>query len=258
MSPVQHGIILAAGRGSRLGAMTEALPKGLVDLGGRPLLNWQIDALRQSGLTDLGIVRGYRAEALTFPGMQTFENPRWQQTQMVRSLACASDWLEQYPCLLSYADILTSAACLRALAECPGELVISSNQGWRALWQARFADPLADAESFKTNGQGQLQEIGARAKTLDEIEGQYMGLLKITPQAWKWIADLLAELEPEQADRLDMTSLLQTLLQRGYPVQVLPVNAPWLEIDTCEDLAYYQQCLNNGKLTLPMQDPVLW
>ncbi len=258
MSSIQHGLILAAGRGSRLGAMTDALPKGLVELGGRPLLNWQIDALRQSGLTHLGIVRGYRAESLTFPGLQTFENPRWQQTQMVRSLACARDWLQQYPCLLSYADILTSAACLRALADCPGELVISSNLGWRALWQARFADPLADAESFKTNGQGQLHEIGARAKTLDEIEGQYMGLLKITPKAWQWIADVLAELEPEQADRLDMTRLLQALLQRGYPVQVVPVNAPWLEIDTREDLAYYQQCLNNGKFTLPMQDPVLW
>lgn len=252
MNIPQHALILAAGRGSRLGEMTEALPKGLVELGGRPLLHWQMDALRQAGIQELGIVRGYRAEALDLAGVQTFDNPRWQQTQMVQSLACAAEWLETFPCLLSYADILTSAACLAALAEAPGELVISSNQNWRALWQARFADPLSDAESFKTNGQGQLLEIGSRAHSLDEIEGQYMGLLKITPVAWGWIAATLAAMPPVQADRLDMTSLLMALLQQGYPVQVLAVDAPWLEIDTPEDLALYRQHLTEGQLVLPM------
>ncbi|MGE3728710.1 MAG: phosphocholine cytidylyltransferase family protein [Candidatus Sericytochromatia bacterium] len=258
MSVLQHALILAAGRGSRLGEMTEALPKGLVELGGRPLLHWQIDALRQAGLTELGIVRGYRAEALNLPQVHNFENPRWAQTQMVQSLACAEEWLTRYPCLLSYADILTSSACLKSLAASEGELVISSNLGWRSIWQARFADPLSDVESFKTNGQGQLLEIGAKASHLAEIEGQYMGLLKITPLAWSWITALLTKLEPEQADRLDMTSLLQALLKQGYPVQVMAVNEPWLEIDTPEDLALYRQSLQDGKLSLPMSGPVLW
>ncbi|PIQ27989.1 nucleotidyl transferase [bacterium (Candidatus Blackallbacteria) CG17_big_fil_post_rev_8_21_14_2_50_48_46] len=247
-----RAIILAAGRGSRLGAMTEALPKGLVELGGKPLLSWQIAALREGGCEQIGIVKGYRSECLDLPETTGFFNPRWQTTQMVKSLVCAADWLREAPCLISYADILTTSVCIQRLIQAPGALVISSNTQWRRLWEARFADPLADAETFRSNGAGCLTEIGQRATALEQIEGQYMGLLKITPLAWGWIEAALEALSQEAADRLDMTSLLQLLLRRQHEISVLPVAEPWLELDTPEDLRLYQDWLVRGELALPL------
>ena len=68
-------IILAAGRGSRMKKLTDELPKCLVELRGKTLLDWQLEALRAAGITEIAIVTGYKREMLTNRGMFDFHNP---------------------------------------------------------------------------------------------------------------------------------------------------------------------------------------
>src|SRR5580698_7533591 len=122
---VMRGLILAAGRGSRMGTLGDDRPKCMVELDGRPLLDRQIAALRRGGVNEIGIVRGYRAEVLNFPGLVYFDNPRWAQTNMVMSLTAAASWLRTGPVIVSYADIFYRGDVVHALAQQPGALVIS-------------------------------------------------------------------------------------------------------------------------------------
>ena len=87
-------IILAAGRGTRMKALTEEKPKCLVELDGQSLLEKQLNALRQAGIEDIAIVTGYRRELLIPFNLVEFHNPRWAETNMVTSLACAEQWLQ--------------------------------------------------------------------------------------------------------------------------------------------------------------------
>ena len=103
---------------------------------------------------------------------------------MVTSLAAAAPWLEAGPVIVSYADIFYRRELVRNLTATAGDLVIAYDRQWRALWRRRFADPLADAETFRADASGRLAEIGSKTTSIDEIEGQYMGLLKFTPRAW--------------------------------------------------------------------------
>src|SRR5713226_6055295 len=146
---MMRAVILAAGRGSRMGALGDDRPKCLVELEGRPLLDRQIAALRRGGVDEIGIVRGYRAEMLNFPGLSYFDNERWGQTNMVMSLAAAATWLHSGTVIVSYADIFYRGELVRALANVSAPLVISYDRAWRHLWTRRFVDPLSDAESFR-------------------------------------------------------------------------------------------------------------
>ncbi len=246
-----RGLILAAGRGSRMGPLSDQRPKCLVELAGKPLIERQIAALRRGGVNEIAAVRGYRAEMIDFPGLIYFSNERWSDTNMVVSLATAASWLLTGPVIVSYGDIFYRSELVRGLAAAPGQLVITYDRAWRGLWTRRFADPLADAETFRTDASGRLLEIGGKTKRIDDIEGQYMGLLKFTPPAWSKAEALLDALDPAVRDRLDLTGLLRRLLnEEKVPIQTFGTDGNWGEIDNPDDVALYQNMIEAGELVL--------
>ncbi len=245
-----RGVILAAGRGSRLGALSDDRPKCMVELASKPLIQRQIAALRRGGVSSIGIVRGYLGHRIDIQDVTFFENPRWAETNMVMSLVAASSWLQLDSVLISYADIFYGHAVVRDLAASSGDLVVAYDRGWRSLWSRRFADPLSDAETFRTDARGNLLEIGKRTTRIEEIEGQYMGLLRFTPKAWRAVEALLAAKDAKARDKMDMTSLLGALLDSGFPIGTLGISGSWGEIDSSDDLELYEKMIREGELCL--------
>lgn len=240
-----HAIVLAAGRGSRLGALTEAKPKGMVPLLGRPLLQWSADALRRAGITQLTHIGGYAADILRAEGFDVRENPRWAETNMVRSLMVAAPILAQHRCVISYSDIVYRAAHVRALMAADADIAITYDSAWYDLWKDRLDDPLSDAETFRAE-QGWLKEIGAKPDALAQVQGQFMGLLHTTPEGWERIAAYLASCEDNVIDKLDMTRLLSLLLQRGEKIAAIEITGGWCEIDSPSDLALAERAARQG------------
>jgi len=158
---------------------------------------------------------------------------------MVTSLLNASAWLEHETCIVSYSDIVYSSSAVRSLQATTGDIAISYDPNWLELWQLRFEQPLSDAESFRVSN-GLLFEIGAQPDSLDQVEGQYMGLLKITVEGWSQISGYMASLPMHEQKRLDMTSLLQRMLTQGKIINTVPIKDRWFEVDSVSDLACYE------------------
>lgn len=227
------GLILAAGRGSRMLQLTGDRPKCFVELHGRPLVEWQLGALREAGIEDVAIATGYRNDAFTRTDVGYIHNPRWADTNMVATLACARDWLLSDTCIVSYSDIVFKPEIVTKLMQSTAEVAMTYDTDWLSQWSARFDDPLSDAETFRLNKDGTLREIGKKPSSLADIEGQYMGLLRFTPAGWRQVEQFLAG---KNVDRLDMTSLLNGLLEGGHQVHAVPVSGGWFEVDSARDL----------------------
>jgi choline kinase len=254
---MMRAVILAAGRGSRMGHLSDDRPKCLVEFEGQPLIERQIAALRRGGVDEIGVVRGYRAETIDFPGLFYFANERWAETNILMSLAAAAPWLRSEPVIVSYADIFYRSELVRGLAAAPGQLVVTYDRAWRRLWTRRFADPLADAETFRINAAGQLLEIGGKTTRIEDIEGQYMGLFKFTPPAWSAVEALLSTLDEAICNRLDVTGLLRRLLaQNEVPIGTFGTEGQWGEIDNPEDVALYRKMVKEGELLLEGELPL--
>jgi L-glutamine-phosphate cytidylyltransferase len=246
-----RALILAAGRGSRMGSLVADRPKCLVEFEGSPLLERQIAALRSGGADEIGVVRGYRAETIDLPGLFYFNNERWAETNMVMSLSTAASWLRSGPLIVSYADIFYRSDLVRGLAAASGELVITYDRAWQSLWTRRFNDPLADAETFRVDDAGRLLEIGGKTIRIAEIEGQYMGLLKFTPAAWGAVEKMLSALDGATRDRLDMTGLLRRLLSEDQlAINTFATEGQWGEIDNPDDIKVYEEMVKAGELVL--------
>ena len=232
------GIILAAGRGSRMGALTQDQPKCRTLLHDKELIQWQLDALTGASIQEIAIVRGYLAETFDFE-LTYFENKRWSETNMVMSLNSAREWLDSYTCVTSYSDIVYSADAVKRLIDADGDIVMTYDPNWKDLWLMRFEDPLLDAETFRMEGD-RVVEIGNRASSIEEIEGQYMGLVKYTPKGWTQVAEYLNNFSQDELDKLDMTTLLQGIIDSGVVVNTVPIQDKWFEVDSETDLRSYE------------------
>jgi len=244
-------IILAAGRGRRMGQVTQEKPKCMTVFNGKPLIEWQLEALQASGVEDIAIVRGYRGQQLAEYTSIFFENRRWAKTNMVCSLMCATEWLERFTCIVTYSDIFYNATAVQVLRKCSAELSITYDPDWLALWLRRFDEPLDDAESFVLDDLGYLKAIGQPAKSVEDIQGQYMGLIKFTPTGWSKVTKFLDGLSRQEIDRLDMTALLSSLIYNGVTISAVPVVGPWGEVDSETDLRTYEDMIADGDLVFP-------
>ena len=231
-------IILAAGRGSRMNKLTEEKPKCLLEVGGLTLLSRQKYALREAGITDIGIVTGYKRELLSDPTLTEFYNDRWHETNMVSSLEKASSWLSNYESVVSYSDIYYQSDAVKLLINSTAEITITYDLNWQEKWTKRFVNPLDDAESFLIDKSGKILEIGKKSTDVNSIQGQYMGLLKFTPRGWKILQNFRATLDPLKADKMHMTRTLQALIESGAVIKGIPYSGRWGEYDSPEDLNY--------------------
>ena len=234
-------IILAAGKGTRLRPYTLDRPKCLVEVDGHSLLDRQLAVLATEAIHPIVLVGGYRVEMLNRPGIQLRVNPAYAETNMVWTLFCAEDDLEG-DVLLCYGDIVYSQEILQAILASKADIAVAIDLDWESYWRARNEDPLDDAETLKLAPDGRIYEIGQKPEKLDEIEGQYMGLIKLSSDGIKILkevfhdADKNGSLLGKSVQNAYMTDLLQAIINSGFPVHAVPVEGGWVEVDTVSDL----------------------
>lgn len=244
-------IILAAGQGTRLQPLTDGLPKGMVQLHGRPLLEWQVDAVRRAGARKIVIVTGYEADKVDLPGVTCVHNARFAETNMIASLMAARSYFGD-GFVLAYSDIVYEPHVLRCVLESEADVGCVVDHGWESYWEARFGDPLEDAETLRLDGD-RIIEVGQPPSSIDEIEGQFVGLVGFRPHGIALLDSTVEESYvlaeqgenldggPRSADQLYTTDILQAFIRRGLAPVQLPVNGSWLEIDDLRDHALAEQ-----------------
>ncbi len=241
-----RAIILAAGEGVRLRPHTLDRPKCLVELRGRALLRWQLSVLEDNSITDITIVTGYRADQVEALGYETLNNPDYATTNMVTTLMCAVDHFDGNDDLLVlYGDIVYEPSVLQALCANKHSLSTTIDRQWKRLWTLRSDDPLNDAETLKVAANGNIIELGKKTTSYADIQGQYMGLIKVQADFAPKLVEIYESLSPDESyDGKDLrniytTSFLQKIIDLGFPLNAAFVDGGWLEVDTADDLELY-------------------
>lgn len=246
-------VIVAAGRGERMGDLTAKRPKCMISFCGRPLIEWQLAALRAAGLKDITIVGGYLASQIQTQGARLVTNLEWADTNMVFSLMCARDvFLSGAPVVVAYADLVYRPQLLSALTSSDIPVSTVVDRKWHDLWRIRFSDPLDDAETLRLSDQGKIIEIGGKPDRLEEIEGQYIGLTHFSPEGARQFAEThlsIGQWEEGKSPRdCYFTDVLRALISRGVPISAVVTESGWLEFDSAEDVAAYQDLLGRNEL----------
>ena len=231
-------IILAAGEGTRLRPYTDDRPKCLVEVNGTSLLDRQLAVLKSEFIKSITLIGGYRSDMLKRKNIRLRINKDYAVTNMVWTLFCAEDELEG-DVIISYGDIVYSHEILETLLRSKADIAVVIDKDWESYWRARNENPLDDAETLKLAKDGRILEIGQKPKTITEIEGQYMGLMKFSAQGIQTLKKTFHDtksLGGKPLEKAYMTDLLQAVIDSGKPVTSVVVHGGWVEVDTVSDL----------------------
>ena len=225
-------IILAAGVGKRLLAVSGGRPKCLVEIGGKSLLVRLIEGLAEAGVREAVVVTGFGAETVqvavgTAVGgvrVRCIVNPRFREGAIL-SLWAARDWLSG-PVLVMDADVLCPADMLGRLVRSP--------QPNCFLLDASVEN--TGEEQMLLTTDGRVRDIVRGGAPGYELAGESVGFLKLSAAAASLLRDLLAERVARGDTGIEHEEVYPDLLAR-VPVGYERVDGmPWTEIDFPEDI----------------------
>src|ERR1700735_5182010 len=174
-------IVIGAGRGSRLGPETDEIPKALVPVMGRPMLEWILEALAAGGLArkDVVYICGYRAEVVRscYPEFTFVENRDWEKNNILASLLCARDHLAG-GFVSSYADIVYRGSSVTKAGASPHDKVLVCDTDWRRRYVGRTQHPESDAEKMRAE-ETRVVELSRRIPS-ETASGEFIGVTKFT------------------------------------------------------------------------------
>jgi len=241
-------IIIGAGRGSRLRHLTEEIPKTLVPILGRPMLDGILEALAAGGLRppEVVFICGYLADTIKarYPDLDYVENPEWERNNILASLLYARDRMAG-GFVSTYADIVYRPEVVAALVQSPHDLTVVCDTAWRRRYVGRSQHPETDAEKLRAEGD-RVVEMSRRLAS-EAASGEFIGVMKASPAGAARLGRAFDAARAEFAgkvfregrtfEKAYLIDLLQHMLERGEVIHRIDTDGGYMEIDTLEDAA---------------------
>ena len=250
-----RAIILAAGSGLRLGQHTKDIPKALLDLNGKSILERQISLLREHGVNEIFVVTGYKREKHILKDIEYIFNPRYSETEQLASMMVARTKIFD-DVLVIFGDIIFDSQILQQILASNDDIAIAIDLDWEKSYNERPDNPKLLADKVLIN-QKKILQISAKETSLDiknQGVGEFLGIIKLSGNGSKIIIKKYEELEKSHVGRFHdanslekakLVDILQELIDSKIEISPITIGGKWCEIDTPKDLERARKIFQN-------------
>ena len=242
MTEINKAVVLAAGRGTRMRELTAEVPKPMIEVRGKPVLQHIVEGLQHAGIRECLLVVGYRADAVqNFFGNGSRYNVGIQYaTQKVqdgtgRVVDLGRNFVGNSPFILSYGDILVDPANYKPVANLPGNI--------EAIVTVTRGEDVSKGGAVFVNDRMELLDIREKSDRWsvsprrDAVPFYNAGLYAFRPS----IFEFTAKLQPSPRGEYELTDAIRDLAQSGKKVQALELTGEWADVRDPEILARLNQ-----------------
>ena len=229
---IEKAILLAAGRGSRLGALTATTPKPLLDVAGRPIIVRILDGLIAAGIRDFAIITGYLAETLeaglgngTQSGVRITYFRQASLDGTARALLLAREWVGEERFFAGWGDILVERPNYR-------NLVKGSRLADAAIAVNEVDDPSTGGAVYVDEDFRVTRIVEKPPRGTSATRWNNAGLSILGAEIWPAINAL----EPSPRGEYELPAAVAALVNEGLEVRAVPIEGPWFDIGTPENL----------------------
>jgi len=233
MTKIDKAVLLAAGRGTRMRELTADLPKPMIEVRGKPVLQHIVEGLRDAGVREFLIIIGYRADSVrNFFGDGSRYNACVQYaTQLVqdgtgRVVDLAHNFAAQSPFVLSYGDILVDPANYKRLVDLADDV--------EATISVKRGEDVSKGGAAFLNERMELVDLREKSGPGDASSPWYnAGIYAFRPS----IFEFTAKLKPSPRGEFELTDAVRDLGRSGKKVQALELTGEWADVRDPEILA---------------------
>jgi dTDP-glucose pyrophosphorylase len=233
MTKIDKAVLLAAGRGTRMRELTADLPKPMILVRGKPVLQHIIEGMRDAGVKEFLIVVGYRAEVVkefftdgTPYGIEIDYVTQVVQDGTGRVVELARDFAATLPFLLGYGDILVDPRNYKAIVDLADDV--------EAIISVKRGEDMSKGGAVFLNEQMELVDLREKPKPGEPTSPWYnAGLYAFRPG----IFEFTAKLRPSLRGEYELTDAVRELAQSGKKVKALELVGEWADVRDPEILA---------------------
>ena len=246
-------IVIAAGEGSRMGKLTKNIPKPLVLVNGKSIIERQLSILKQNGILDIIIITGPHHEKFNFKNVVYVNDLDYKKHDTLSSLITARDYMND-EIIITYADQIFDEKIMESINNFSGDIGIAVDLDWEKNYVNRDQHPKSEAENVLING-NEILELRKNISECKENEkiGECLGLMKFSRKASKVFLDKYSELEISHQGKFHnapslekalISDMIQELIDSEINVEPIYVSGKWCEIDTPQDLEIARKLLS--------------
>src|SRR6266487_170219 len=233
MSKIDKAVILAAGRGTRMRELTADLPKPMIEVRGKPVLQHIVEGLRDAGVRKFLIIVGYRADAVQnfFGDGSRFKIDIEYATQVTqdgtgRVVDLAKNFVAKLPFVLAYGDILIDPANYKR--------IVDLADGIEALISVTRGEDVSKGGAVFVNDKMELMDLREKPKPGESTSPWYNAGLYAFRSS---IFNFTAKLKPSPRGEYELTDAIRELARSGSKVQALELTGEWADVRDPEILA---------------------
>jgi choline kinase len=237
------GVIIAAGAGTRLKDLTRDIPKPLINVRGKPLIEYTLQAFIETGFKKLGIVLGHKGHLLQRHlgdgsryniRIEYLPNDNYWRGNATSISACRS-FIGHEPFIVSVADHMISPEIL--------QLLLESYKAYHTLCvdrQKRIFLQINDATKVWVNESGFVERIGKKLQHCNAID---TGVFLFRPGIFEHISAY------PHKDRCSITRIVMHMIASGHLISTCDVSGSfWFDVDTQDDLRDAQSVMRQRML----------
>jgi choline kinase len=240
-------IVIGAGRGRRLMPTTADVPKCFAEVAGKRLLDWAVEACAASGLDRICFIGGYQIERVkdAYPSFTYRYNPDWDRTNILASLFCAADVMDE-GFICCYSDVLFTPDIIARLATATEDMALGVDTAWLERYAHRSNHPPDDAEKV-TVANGCVTWVDRKIPER-EAYGEYIGVAKFSTAGAERLRECYSRRREQFAGRpwRDARNfenaykilLFQDMIEQGERFAHVDTPGGYIEVDTQQDFDY--------------------
>jgi phosphoenolpyruvate phosphomutase len=235
-------IIVAAGHDRRIEPLNEDIPKCMLDVKGKTILDMQIENLRSCGINDIIIIKGYKQETIDVPNAKYYLNSDFENTGIVSSLFFAENEMNS-DFIFLYSDIIFDKKILERLLKDKSDICLVVDLDWQERYKKIGIQPSGEVELVEVRN-NKITNIGKNFNDKN-IHGEFIGLAMFSKKGATILKNCYKNAlnknknkrfhEVPSIKKAYFTDMIQEIVDNGYDVRNLDTYGEWMEIDTFDD-----------------------